>query len=793
MRNDCKFLLLITIALFILISLVKLENDKCSLSSDDNKDKDCKFEKSKEEINEELTIKTEDNRNINSNKDEEEKLLYKQKQDEEEITLTKLITEKLEEIGEIKYLRKFYSDSTPNTNNQNNQNEFNSLTIDNFQISKQELYFLLQNKIVFLNDYKLYNLYNGNFAQFLKIAYVNNLPLYFTPDHILYAMNENLVSIHQILGEQYFFPMLVKFYFNIYATLDKLSETNPELKFTMIEVKKFFAVFIEVLGNDIQIEELEFPFDIPRIKYNSIIKAILKQSYSLKFSIMGTKQSMNFASFIPSGFHASSTYLSNLYKAIKWMTSFKFDLFDDMHFIWFLAKLINDSDSLELYNGIVDFIYYFYEGNTETLNFSEIYKIGAKIGINSFKISEDDKMLLTNTILESFRKINLNFLTENYTKESEDIKKERLTTITFFPTTVSVIDWFNNNLIDKRKKRSISMSDALYAIFNTYGEKDLIDARVKQKAEQMDGQRFIKFRDGVDYLYRLDGLKKEVQTSMNITPEKWRHSFETNYILMLQKLNKNIEPNEKIIKDKVASAKIGLTCLGSFLHFKAESDQNKIKVKETCKHGKFLEFYIEPVEEFYNEAILLLEELSNKVSKASEITEKSNFKVLRYDNIIYNKINSLRDSMNLLLKGINIQNNKKVNNEVEDSNYNEYTETIEKLNQIITTTGKDYDGWYSKLLHSPAHKNESGTDFMEYSSYIHTYFINYPNKGLGDPGLVSYEVLKHNKVGLILVYDEKEKINKLMIFSTYNPMEANFTLDKKVEFEEIYKFIESRQ
>ena len=84
-----------------------------------------------------------------------------------------------------------------------------------FNLDDEELDSIKKARFTIYTPKKFQFNYQGNFLHFYKIAYEKKLPVYFTVDSMLYALNENINKLNLIYYEEILIFYLRTLYVNI--------------------------------------------------------------------------------------------------------------------------------------------------------------------------------------------------------------------------------------------------------------------------------------------------------------------------------------------------------------------------------------------------------------------------------------------------------------------------------------------------------------------------------------------------------------------------------------------------
>lgn len=320
-----------------------------------------------------------------------------------------------------------------------------------FNIDDEELDSIKKARITLYPPKRFHLNHQGNFLHFYKVAYEKGLPVYFTVDAMLYAVNENVNKLNQIFYEEILFNYLNAFYFNVinYATdLMDSAEGEPH-RYMISHAQLYFAVAAELLMDGFG-EKRSYPPAIESQIKNFLAKI---RKYELaEFYLFYNKKKINCSFLLPSGFFNRSKKLQNIHHSLKWFIGTKF-LLDkkEINPIWYIGKLIVDSGNLELYEKIHNALSYIMGQDSLTPSIVEIYNMGLDLGYKDvFDLSDEQVETLVKKALEKKKEINLPFLNDNFffSKEIlEAFRIEREFSTALFTYQFDVEDWVKNKLI----------------------------------------------------------------------------------------------------------------------------------------------------------------------------------------------------------------------------------------------------------------------------------------------------------------------------------------------------------
>jgi len=304
--------------------------------------------------------------------------------------------------------------------------ESNYTEFYDFSLDDNELKSIKEARITIYPPKKFQFNHQGNFLHFYKIAYEKELPVYFTVDSMLYAVNENINELNKIYYEEILFSYLQNFLSSVVKYGSDLidSADGEQYKYMISHAQLYFSVGLELLSDGYHTN------NYPPLIQNQIKKFIekIKKFEIEEFYLFNNKKIINCSFLFPSEIFTKSKKLQNIHLAIKWFTAYKFFIDKkEINSIWYIGKLVVDSDNLELYEKIFKSLNFFMGQDFLTPSIVEIYKIGLKLGYNDvFDLSQEQGLDLIKKALENKNEIDLLFLNDNFYSSREMIEASRL-------------------------------------------------------------------------------------------------------------------------------------------------------------------------------------------------------------------------------------------------------------------------------------------------------------------------------------------------------------------------------
>lgn len=320
----------------------------------------------------------------------------------------------------------------------------------NFNIDDEEIDSIKRDRITIYPPKRWQLNYQGNFLHFYKVAYEKGMPVYFTVDSMLYAVNENLNQLNTIFYEEILIYYLRFFYTRVINFANELmdsAEGEPH-RYMISHAQLYFAVALELISDGF--EKIKYP-PILESQVRNFVEKIKKYEVS-EFYMFYAKKTINCSLLLPVGQFTRNKKMQNLYQSLNWFIHTKF-LLDkkEIHPVWYIGKLIHGSNSVKLYRQIFKSIKFVMGQDSLTPSIVDIYQIGIDLGYKEvFDLSEEQADNLLKKIYETKITIDLPFLNDNFffSKQIlEAFKREREHTTNLFNYHFDVEDWVKNKLL----------------------------------------------------------------------------------------------------------------------------------------------------------------------------------------------------------------------------------------------------------------------------------------------------------------------------------------------------------
>jgi hypothetical protein len=705
-----------------------------------------------------------------------------------------------------------------------------------FALDEEEIEYVKKNILVMYPSVKFKKNHQGNFLHFYKTAYEKSLPVMFSVDSMLYALNENLYLVQYSFFENVYILAFKNFLENLVYHCERLKEDSSleSQKIFISQAQIYYGAGLKLLSHKIT------PFEGPQDTddFMSGTARLAMKFRSNPFTIMMKSRNLDTKSMNPKGLWRRSTRLSNIFMALQWFTIIKFDLRTDLRAIYLLGKIIVDSGNEQIYSELVKMNKYFNGDDRTTPNPSEIYQLGRSMGINedTYEISLEQLDLLNRKItylVESGKEYqcDLSFMNDMFFFSHEQFEKfrnEKEDTSSLFGRSNNLEIWTTNKLIDIKKEgpRLVTSTWEIMDIMHHAGSfRQWVLNRYKGK-ETFRGEKFMPFRDALDITENFEKAKYSVKRSMEKEPDKWRQNIKNHFHYLLFKLTRKIKhSSDPLFKSHIMKESIFYTQLGAYIHNRRQirlltysvskdfyiyrkQDPNKprdktneellieelIEIdepkreeplvneedllikereKEIMKNAKFPEVILEPHLEFYREMENLWNNYRNNVGQFIQTCEY--FMKINYETIsndIQNIFSKMNYALEILIKGIKLQ---------ETGKMDDFTkEEIKNIIKYNVETGK-WTGWYVDL-------HDSNKMFI-----LDLWLLNlgsFPeNNQIKFQGSNLFNTQKFPLIAIAVIEDSYEKVKKLVLTPKYNAEEFYTPSDAKADLEKLNDII----
>jgi hypothetical protein len=659
-----------------------------------------------------------------------------------------------------------------------------------FSLGEDELMSLKDHRMAIYPQKKFEHNVQGNFLHFYKTAYEKKLPVYFTTDSMLYAVNENVNFMLRLFYEEIFIHSFRKLLDTIIEYGETLKET-PQGNYHRLMIsyaQVFFGTSVELITEGF--EKYKAPEEIDQAIKNN---ADLAKKYAPnEFYIMMKKRMMDTNMMLPTAFYRKSNKLSNVFRAIRWLQIVRFDIKEDLNAIWLLGKLLHDSDKQNMFQNVNHMISYLWGQDRESPNVLEIYKLGKELGFG------DDLQLNPEQTEQLYKKImaelphympDLGFSTDYivYSKEALDhMRYTRMHTSYVFTQQYNIEDWVINKLVDYRKDKNrfmIHPYEVTSCIHQPSIFKQFIFNRYEGK-KSWQNEQLLPLRDEIDIRENFEKAKYTIKDSMKKDPSKWRNNLLNHYHLLLFRATRRIKiSDDPLFKTPWYKEKMFNTAFAGFTHLKSDIDiVNRVISVGAGKEGNFPEVVLEPNYEFYNELYLFFSAFKEQLMQYLVMSEpylKLNYKLIK---AIYKRHSEdMTYAIQLCQKLAPLQNKGKLTDEQK-----------EELKQLIyyNADASAYDGWYYRLFSKGDEKDKY---YFSYNVYITRVQTALPVDRFSFAGAMIYAGTKFPDIGVLVKQDPHEKKEKLLLYSAYSGFEFIKRFTEKVTFEDIRASVMKRE
>ncbi len=678
--------------------------------------------------------------------------------------------------------------------------------------------------------------HQGNFLHFYKTAYEKSLPVLFSVDSMLYALNENLYSIEFSFFENVYILAFKKFLENLLNHCENL-KTDPSLeshKNMITHAQIYYGTGLKLISH--KITPYEAPQDINDAMEGNAWLAM--KFNSNPFTIMMKNRILDTKSMNPKGNWRRSIRLSNIFMALQWFTLIKFDLRTDLKSIYLLGKIIVDSDNEKIYSEILQMNKYFNGDDRTTPNPAEVYQLGRSMGIQEdiYEISLEQLDKLNRKItslVESGKeyKSDLNFMNDMYffgREQFEKFRYEKEDTSSLFGRSNNLENWTTNKLIDIKKEgpRLVTSTWEMMDIMHQAGSfREWVLNRYKGK-ETFRGEKFMPFRDNIDITENFEKAKYSVRRSMEKEPENWTKNIKNHFHYLLFKLTRKIKHSaDPLFKSNIMKESRFYTQLGAYTHNRRqiklltysvssdfyiyriedlnkpkektkeellieelveldEPDREKPKTieedpvikqreKEFMKNAHFPEVILEPHLDFYRAMENLWANYRNKVSQF--ILSCEYFMKINYETItkdFQSIFSNMNYALEIIIKGIKLQETGKLDDITR--------EEIKNLIKYDVDTAK-WIGWYADLFDKNKMFNLD-LWLLKLASYDPISEVKFEGSNL-------FNTQKFPFIAIALIEDSYEKVKKLVLSPKYNAQEFYTPIDAKQNLEKLNEML----
>jgi hypothetical protein len=641
----------------------------------------------------------------------------------------------------------------------------------------------------------------GSFLHFYKLAYEKGLPVMFSTDSMLHAVNENTNRVVVSFLENVFIFGLKKFFENLVHHCEQLKE-NTDLvkhKLQISSAQIYYAVGIRYLQDGLA-TAYEAPSDIQ--PYVLGVSALAKKYTTNNFGVMMKNRKINTAGMRPAGFWKRSRKLANIWTTLKFYNIMKLDLRSDLKAIYLLGKLIVESGNKAYYYELRDMIKYLIGEEHTTPDFVQVYELGKELfkdDKNEIYELDDDQIHKLNTLIvkkiegKSTYTNDLRFLSDYifYSQESYDrFRSDKEDTSFLFNKGQSLEDWVLNKLIEVKEegaKLIASSYELIDAMHHAGTYRPLVFNRYKGQKTFGEREQMMKFRDAVDIQENFEKAKYSIKRSMENEPQNWRKNLQFHNHYLLYKSTRRIKHSQDpIFKSGIYKESNFYTAWGGYVHFKRQIQLMTVKLpSESPKvYNSTLvgipEVVIEPHLEFYKE----LENYWNTFkSKINEFVNRGEYMMeINYQEIkseINQSFDPMTNALTMIIKGIKLQETGQMTDEFRDS----------LKNIIYYDENLKWTGWYANLFDNVAHPES----IFNYDVWILNAGHFPAAKNLEFEGAALFNIMRMPNLGLITLEDQYEKTRKLMLFAKYNVKEVLLPIEMKPDVEQMSQDVLDRE
>jgi hypothetical protein len=482
--------------------------------------------------------------------------------------------------------------------------------------------------------------------------------------------------------------------------------------------------------------------------------------------------------------------LMGLRKAFIWYSMNSLEIEDDLdlHYIWILSKIVEDSQVGEIYKLINEFYIYLYGYVNVVGDLQHIYNlVFENLGISDYELDYIQIEQIKSLILENYQrqKVNEKFyrktkdnrsLDGEYIEENPDLaffKKVNLFEFNYRATdlinlTVDEVSQNNYNF-ELRERQIISSYEVASTLTNNLGVAERVNQRM---SKEYFGKDYIPLRDRIDYNSTVNDLHKHYNEMFEKNSTDTRKVLSHHFYMLLYKMNNETRndfvdlENENGTNFKIRDPfyfstaylnKEYHTTMGSIHMFRREMLSSTRKPPEYLVDGLIPDAYAEIKVEFYEEMKILVEIFCEKFKYFHEKISSITKDVVNFP-VVNNHVSDFNFYMSYAIR--------RVQGVIED-----------QLNEVVRRTPgsslltdmiypdwvqKKWVGWYSYLYFL----NKDGAFHgFETKSYFSRMKVSFPKQESGYKGSIHYSIFKNYSFGVAIVLDEKKP--KIMVYSRF--------------------------
>ena len=683
----------------------------------------------------------------------------------------------------LQYTDNFLSQPKYNSSNplHNNSHYFDLSTND------QILKLLKQHKIIPYPKRRFISRSQGNFLHFLHLAYTKNLPIYFTVDQMLYPYIENTYFFNMDYIETIYSNLLKLLYNNILSHCNHLKYDKDILLYFSIGLSMLDENNINLYNKDKCKEIRNFLFaEIPitnDTNQNNTDNGLSLLMYNLRLG--GINHTINRLTFIPiTSFWKASLIIRNVFNSIKWFTNIKFNIQNELSFIYNIGKAISESGQSKLYLHIKSIYKYLFNEEQTSLNPLEIYNIIKQLNLQD-KLNNDIETVYK-TIQPQLKTIpNLSFM-NNYTFSTNysqiHFENERFNHTSLFYDQFKLETWINSKLISPPKGRLFpSFFEFADIALNGTLMRELIQKRYEGNATYAG--KLYRYRDGVDMNLEFNSTHDIIINSYKNETSKWLNTYHNsfNYLLWTIGRIRNKDDNTNF------QMKQFNTLMGAFIHFNHDihliEQYTDTKPSKETYTGKISDIYFEENIPFYENLInitrIYKQTLNNSINYAKTFLEF---------NATY--VNDIAKALNIYTSSI-IENSEYIIKEIQSQfGYLEYktNSTLKDKMFYYDNNTHQYKGWYMNMFPG---RNED--NLFKFDLYVTNYYSSRPISRIKFPGVVSYIAMNYIEMGMVMKEDIRSKENKVLMYAGYAGNEYPHGWSDEISFDGLKRLLVSRK
>lgn len=669
----------------------------------------------------------------------------------------------------------------------NATNSFQNRRVFDFRLNPTELAVFQTNGFVVSQ-----RLERRSFADVYYDLYTDDLPVFVTADSVLQAWHRSFVTMLAEIEDTCFRPTLVSLLNSMAAQVTPLSgqATGTALANGVLDADFFLAVARSLVNKTTE------PGSLGQSARINAALAAINSGVAAQFNLYGEPRAIDFSQFTVRGHYASSTTLSNYFRAMMWcaLADFRYaGLANGASSGTNTARELSGAVALELllrnsgsfsnwlqFNRTLEM----FVGTPDSLNFAQLHDLLVAAGVNSpanlpnqTALTNLQNQLMTGTL--GMQQITSGYY---YTPFSAtQVKLPRSFTFmgqrfvmdswAFSKSVFDQIVWDDNGipeLSDKVARRVPSALDVAFAVLGNSQVVPEIAARIaRTNLTPADGRAY--WRDGRKYQHNLAAVRNVIDDQNS---SAWTNTIYNHWLACLRQLSAPTTGTEypEAMRTRAWAMKTLNTQLASWTHVRYAT---ALYVRESytpivlCLYPKG---YVEPRPAFWSR---LGEMALATRSLLTTLTTNGNFTYRHYtNNVPYNVTVSaytmytnrlaLMDHFTNTMATLRSLSEKELSKTPFSASDNAF---LQQLVEFYYDGTRNYTGWYPMLFYKPGSEivppnsngnygskdtgDEKGSDYWD--ALVTTVHTDSPDAILGDPGSILHEAVGNVQMMFVAV------------------------------------------